>query len=250
MNMPNIGPPPGLEPEGHSISSQGAGQQPVDPTGSSNSANATSNSSDSRQPMLLWCEADPSQHAESIEALAQNFRHQRFLYFQTPVKLTRWLFEQRRGHVTPWSVLVVGWREAKPCASAIAAAKSGCTERLRPDARRPQLRHLTGTHQAAPVVNTAVSTMVVILEKVSQETRAKQWALGDGKDCGIKIHVVHSAQQLFSLVGDLLRPQQQRQPGDGQAALPAGASQLSAAHMQEAFRQHQVNPAKVTLISL
>merc|ERR1719158_122167 len=89
----------------------------------------------SRKPlMLLWCRTTTADTHEGLgSVLEQNFRHKRMLHFVTPVKFTRWLFEQPRGRVHPWSVLVAGWREAKPCMNAIYAARTGDTSQLRPD---------------------------------------------------------------------------------------------------------------------
>ncbi|CAE8692575.1 unnamed protein product, partial [Polarella glacialis] len=104
MNWSNIPRPPGLSLQDESAGAASNGSQP-----------------DGCVPVLLWCEVNPTSHSGCIDAVARNFSEQQFMYFQTPVKFTRWLFQQQRGTMKPWAVLVVGWREAKPCAHAIAA---------------------------------------------------------------------------------------------------------------------------------
>lgn len=127
--------------------------------------------------MLLWC--DGKQDEAEMDRLAQHFRHRKVLYFSTPVKFTRWLFQQRRGEVSPWAVLVAGWREAKPCLLAIRAARSGDSNSLRPDARRPQLRTAAGfmpRHRSEDGgLSIAVGKMVVLMEKPQQESRIEAW---------------------------------------------------------------------------
>lgn len=127
-----------------------------------------------KRPMLLWCTANTQDQA-IMQTLGRDFRHQRYLHFQTSVKFTRWLFEQQRGRLQPWSVLVVGWREAKPSMSALLAARSGDTSLLRPDDRRPPLRSPTGGQCVVKPARIAVSHMVVTLESPSQQARALAW---------------------------------------------------------------------------
>lgn len=131
-----------------------------------------------KRPMLLWCTANTREQS-SVQTLACDFRHERYLHFQTAMKFTRWLFQQHRGRLQPWSVLVVRWREAKPAMSALLAARSGETSLLRPDDRRPPLRPATGGEASggskAWGVRIAVSHMVVTLESPAQEARAWDW---------------------------------------------------------------------------
>jgi hypothetical protein len=139
-----------------------------------------------------------------MEELSRHFfRHGRLFYFRTPGKFTRWMFEQRRGSINPWAVLVTGWREAKPCASAIAAARSGCPSGLRPDARLSQLRAPEGGSQQH--VNIAVATMVVLLDSPQRESRAVLWAKGEGaQTTGFQIHIARNLEQLQRCMASLL----------------------------------------------
>mmetsp|Transcript_122977 Transcript_122977/g.309486 ORF Transcript_122977/g.309486 Transcript_122977/m.309486 type:complete len:323 (-) Transcript_122977:221-1189(-) len=155
---------------------------------SSSSYSSSSSSRHDRRDMLLWC---GSREPTRMETLTDQFRHRKILYFPTPVKFSRWLFQQRRGAVTPWSVLVVGWREAKPCMLAIRAALSGDSSQLRPDARRAQLRAPAGIACGARSgggqwadgdrggrghpISIAVGTMIVALDKLQQEPRVLSW---------------------------------------------------------------------------
>mmetsp|Transcript_112698 Transcript_112698/g.291185 ORF Transcript_112698/g.291185 Transcript_112698/m.291185 type:complete len:327 (-) Transcript_112698:89-1069(-) len=95
--------------------------------------------------------------------------------FETADKLIRWLFSQPRGkHVVPWATLVVGWREAKPCAMALGAARSGDVSHLRPDARRPLLQPLAG--EVADEVNLAVRQVIINLSAMPKHTKTKHRA--------------------------------------------------------------------------
>mmetsp|Transcript_15016 Transcript_15016/g.33064 ORF Transcript_15016/g.33064 Transcript_15016/m.33064 type:complete len:275 (+) Transcript_15016:137-961(+) len=58
------------------------------------------------------------------------------LVFSSAISFTRCLFLQPPTSVALNLNLVVGWREAKPCALAIAAVSSGNTSRLRRDGKR------------------------------------------------------------------------------------------------------------------
>jgi len=156
-------------------------------------------------PMVLWCEATPSNECQVMEALGSYYGNPRpqAVHFWTPARFTRWLFGQPRGEVDPWALLIVGWREAKPSAMAIAAARSDDTSSLRPDARRPQLLPLTGTPSAE--VGVAVEAMIIILEQAQHYERVAAWAKDGGRrlaGCDIHVasdiaslqHVVHSLQ--------------------------------------------------------
>uniref|UniRef100_A0A7S0B7D3 Uncharacterized protein n=1 Tax=Pyrodinium bahamense TaxID=73915 RepID=A0A7S0B7D3_9DINO len=86
--------------------------------------------------------------------------------------LIRWLFQQPRGaEVKPWVVLVASWREAKPCAAALAALHTGQTKCLRRDPARPELP------PAGPgPVGIAVACMVVMAADTGEAIRARAWA--------------------------------------------------------------------------
>lgn len=155
-------------------------------------------------PMVLWCEAKPTRQQESMAALATYFGDDvpHFVYFQTPARFTRWLFDQPRGAVVPWAVLVVGWREAKPCAMAIGAARSGDVTPLRPDARRPMLQPVLG--ELSDQVGVAVEAMIIMLEKPEQEARVVMWAnSGGSRIASLDIHVAGDNTSMHSLIASL-----------------------------------------------
>jgi len=153
--------------------------------------------------MLLWCDG---RHEDSgIDELADNFRHRKILHFPTPVKFTRWLFQQRRGDITPWAVLVAGWREAKPCLLAIRAAHTGEVDCLRPDARRPELRSPTSSiwssrRTCESRANIAVAKMIVVVEKPQQELRIQSWIQTEMADLlDFQIELAHSVAEVVEL---------------------------------------------------
>jgi len=133
--------------------------------------------------MFLWCPLPDSSCLPWVEnGLAKNGIEQ-YLRFKSPVAFTRWLFSQRRGAVRPWSVLLVDWRHAKPCSSAVATARSGCLqhlEHLPVDAQRPNLPALTLSNEAEDAsslqpVNAAVCAMIIIVSHGTQACRADHW---------------------------------------------------------------------------
>jgi len=151
------------------------------------------------KPMLVWCmeNADncPTLHGYS---LCDGYRYGTALYFPTAVKFTRWLFRQRRGSISPWCVLLTGWREAQPCAAAIAAARTGETSGLRLDARRPPLQdaEVDLDHQKGGAeVQVAVASMVVIPQQGRQEFNAMRWAAGAWEEANVAVHVLSSGKQ-------------------------------------------------------
>jgi hypothetical protein len=105
--------------------------------------------------------------------------------FSSTASFNHWLFSQSRGDITPWAVLVVGWREAKPCAMAIAAAISGDVRGLRPDAQRPELKPVLRHYTSTTMVRVAVDTMLIISgHKQGQMGKGQtgvypKWALSD-----------------------------------------------------------------------
>jgi len=123
----------------------------------------------SRRPWIIFCGVKASA-CGLYEKQAQEPLH-----FSGSVHFTRWLFAQRRGAVTPWAILVTSWREAKPCALAIAAVRTGRCEGLRLDERRPPLRKCTGTVVPGQPVNVAVSGMIVMLAAKERTLKAADW---------------------------------------------------------------------------
>jgi len=133
--------------------------------------------------MFLWCQQQDEDCLAWVKhELAKNSL-EKYLTFQSPVTFTRWLFSQKRGAVQPWSVLLVHWRDAKPCSSAVAAARSGCLKHLAhlpADAQRPNLPAPTVSKEhvkasALQPANSAVSAMIILVSRGKQEGRAQLW---------------------------------------------------------------------------
>lgn len=158
-------------------------------------------SSSDQELTLVWCVFKETDVPVATSSLPCSHLFQRCVYFSTPVKFTRWLFKKRRGKgVVPWALLVVGWREAKPCMSALKAAMHDDTEHLRPDARRPKLRAKDGRDEEPAAI--AVRAVVVMAESDQQESRALKWSTSD--ECsGMETHVVASDQALETVVNRL-----------------------------------------------
>mmetsp|Transcript_168073 Transcript_168073/g.539729 ORF Transcript_168073/g.539729 Transcript_168073/m.539729 type:complete len:325 (+) Transcript_168073:91-1065(+) len=155
-------------------------------------------------PMVLWCEATPTHETQVMEALVNYYGEQRpqVVHFWTPARFTRWLFEQPRGEVDPWALLIVGWREAKPSAMAIGAARSGVSGQLRPDGRRPVLPPVSGA--PGEQVNVAVEAMVIVLEKPEHADRVSVWARDGGRStAGCDIYVASDAASIHAVVSTL-----------------------------------------------
>lgn len=160
--------------------------------------------------LVIWCEAKPKRTVEDIQAVANVFVNEpwQILQFQTPVQFTRWLFEQPRGNISPWALLMVNWREAKPCAMALAAARNGDVSQLRPDARRPELPMVSGPLPPDRQVGLAVSTMVIMVERPELEARVASWIKGGGnRVSNLDIHVVSDC--------DVRRTAHSPEDGDG-----------------------------------
>lgn len=115
---------------------------------------------------LIWCEGNPDKRKEQMQACASQLslspRH-----FGSPSSFTRWYFEQTGpGQVAKLGpVLVVGWREAKPCGAAIKAALTGNMEGLRNDCKRPQLSQQVR----------AVRVMIILAESSTQGRKVRDW---------------------------------------------------------------------------
>lgn len=170
---------------------------------------------------ILWC-------AESTEAwMEERGGPQRSaavqgsrlgsISFQTVPKFTRWMFKQERGaDLTPWAILVVGWREAKPCVCAVEAAATERVDGLRQDAQR-KLRAATCGRRGSEEVRVAVSTVIIIVENTQQEDRAakfiasrEQHGRANGPEV-VRVLLARTAADLRTLVSALADP-------DGDAA--------------------------------
>jgi len=138
-----------------------------------------------QKPMLLWC-SEATGDSTLMRTVAKEFRHRHYLHFLTAVKFTRWLFEQHRGCITPWAILVAGFREAKPCMTAMVASQSGDTSKVRADQRRAALRsplrprdNWRDPASVSQTTKIAVGAFVVVLDiPAEQKVRAVAWAGG------------------------------------------------------------------------
>ncbi|CAJ1374282.1 unnamed protein product [Effrenium voratum] len=138
---------------------------------------STSTSSISRGPSkqtqtasdVLWCESSIFAKPPECAAAAS---------FCSPAAFSRWLFTSaatRRNEARAESGaqaprgarLLVGWREAKPCASALKAAMTGNTRGLRIDDTRPKSWDCEKAKEL-------VRAMVIICEPHLKE-RAQDW---------------------------------------------------------------------------
>mmetsp|Transcript_52239 Transcript_52239/g.125811 ORF Transcript_52239/g.125811 Transcript_52239/m.125811 type:complete len:247 (+) Transcript_52239:3-743(+) len=124
------------------------------------------------------------------------------LFFQTSVWFIRWLFEPPcpSERITSPKTLVVGWREAKPCTQAILARRTGDTRGLRPDQKRPAFQPLHAETGECSLrgKETAIQTVIVVVDGERQEARALKWAR-DGHE-GLDVHVVSTPSAFRSLL--------------------------------------------------
>lgn len=136
---------------------------------------------------MLWCSRstrkwgdDSEQRSELLSGLRYEACGLRSSTFPSATQFSRWLFAQERGpDVVPWSVLIVGWREAKPCVKAIDAAATGKDGNLREDSRRILRRASEGPGD----VRVAVGMVIILAEHDSTVERA-----GDFLKCRIEDH--------------------------------------------------------------
>jgi len=152
---------------------------------------------------LVLCLANSSEYMAPLESMAEVFQMNPLIHLQTSVKFTRWLFQQPRGSITPQTTLIVGWREAKPCVSAIMAASTGCTEGLRPDDRRPQLNPVCESPKSGGRVQVAVQTLIILLETSKQRGRTLAWAKSFKDDLSLDVLVARNMAHLQMLVASL-----------------------------------------------
>lgn len=118
-------------------------------------------------PKLLWCEGS-MERGKHVQDLAQRFCQGKYSHFRSAANFTRWLFVQGiRSVEEPRAVLVVGWREAKPCGSGLRSLFTGDTEGLRSDGKRPELE------MAAQAC--LVKAVIVLAESEKHYRRAKDW---------------------------------------------------------------------------
>lgn len=109
---------------------------------------------------LVGCFGQGSTHEALFDKLGvENFR--------TAGHFARWLFEQPRTS-PPGGILVASWREAKACSSAIQAAITGDTSKLRRDHKR---RELSPCRNPYP----AVDTILIIPLTEQSKTELPKW---------------------------------------------------------------------------
>mmetsp|Transcript_2609 Transcript_2609/g.6086 ORF Transcript_2609/g.6086 Transcript_2609/m.6086 type:complete len:229 (+) Transcript_2609:73-759(+) len=144
-------------------------------------------------PLLIVCHEDPGCINRSQTAAVRR-RFDAVLYFPTAPSFTRWLFSQERGDVVPWCVLLTGWREARPCAAAISAVRSGKSGNLRIDAKRPTLREPRGGDTSR--IGTAVAAMIVSVSRGRQEQVASEWAPEGSAMAGLPLQIANSDGQV------------------------------------------------------
>jgi len=119
----------------------------------------------------------------------------------------RWLFEQPRGGVIPSVILACEWRKLKPCLSAIAAACTGKTSKLRPDALRPQLPELLpGLPGMAGGAKVAVKTVITIAPKDISRCQLKSLQAMLPPSTGIVVHVFQESDAWCEAVQVLMQP--------------------------------------------
>lgn len=147
------------------------------------------------RPTVVWCACDNSVEPSSI--IRGCSPSPDLLMMDTPVSFTRWLVEQPRGQVTPWSILVVGWRSTKPCASAILAAHTGDISGLRPDKKRCFLSSAKGQG----LVKTAVAAIIVALDSDDLEPRVSKWGEMSGlSTSGCDVYISRGDAELQEIV--------------------------------------------------
>eukprot|EP00440_Ansanella_granifera_P058799 gb/GFBE01063734.1/.p1 GENE.gb/GFBE01063734.1/~~gb/GFBE01063734.1/.p1 ORF type:complete len:285 (+),score=48.59 gb/GFBE01063734.1/:1-855(+) len=150
-------------------------------------------------PRLLWCEGNADKRTEQTKALKERFCHSSFSHFGSPSNFTRWLFEQGAGSVIESSaVLVVGWREAKPCGAAITAAITGNTDGLRKDCKRPELWE-------AGRDSNVVKAMIIIPESQKHIKRAADWIQSESAlRQGVDLQLALDPSQLVNVLDKYL----------------------------------------------
>jgi len=151
------------------------------------------------QSTIVWCQEAlpdwlPAKFATSVCAPA--------LFFPASTSLIRWLFEPPHPSegVMTQKTLVVGWREAKPCAQAIFALRTGDTHGLRPDQKRWASRPLLGANSECLCreKEKAILTIIVVVDGPRQEARARKWATGSIDS--VDVHVASTPRALLSLL--------------------------------------------------
>mmetsp|Transcript_59374 Transcript_59374/g.143333 ORF Transcript_59374/g.143333 Transcript_59374/m.143333 type:complete len:295 (+) Transcript_59374:64-948(+) len=150
-------------------------------------------------PAVVVCQES---YAQALQLAIHKLGYHNFLYFATGVEFMRWFFGWYRDGGRAISILVTGWREAKPCAAAIHAIRTGCVDHLRPDAKRPQLTACDGSKGGTDAIgdttaNVAIGHMMVVILPHGQSTelmerqekKAAKWAASDDAS-GLNVDIV------------------------------------------------------------
>jgi len=139
---------------------------------------ATADSAPSHpETLLVWCEAEPPGGEDAVKDLGWDFSDGRCIHLHSIEAFTRWLFEQERGvHVVPSAILVCGLREAKLCAKALLAARTGDASRLRASVKRESTRRTPGRKsEVSGLYNIAVGAIVCVGDDDSQISKLQEW---------------------------------------------------------------------------
>lgn len=202
---------------------------------------------------LLWCAAELQEDELFAAAarLSSCVPSERQVDLRTPTVFTRWLFGQPRGNgVVPSIALVVGWREAKPCLAAIASARSGILEGLRPDSQRPPLRPAEMLPGGGDQVQVVVGTMIVVAGSRAAAIRIKKWA-ADISDVVIRV-LAPAAAAAAAVPRDscpaqvICRPPGLKLPSPPGLGLLAAPASKPSVVPSELPHEHMVGPAAPT----
>jgi len=137
-------------------------------------------------PKVIVCQETSA--SEKLQPVMRKLGYRDIVYFSSAQVLARWLINRHHdGDI----ILVTGWREAKPCAAAIRAVRSGHVERLRPDAKMPHLTVREGNKGGMDAVagsnaSDAIGRMVVVVPNGQnpemlkrQRAKAAKWATSE-----------------------------------------------------------------------
>lgn len=185
--------------------------------------------------MVVICQS-PTVSEDVLNITIEAFGHDNILCFNSSVEFIRWLFGQCADEPGRKATLVTGWREAKPCVSAFQATRSGCTEHLRPDAKRPEIRMQEGAPaEGGGGVDFEQLIVVPSIEQSNsvqkrQQAKAMKWKWAQSEEVSsesLNINVATTVNELASfLVQKTLEPEKAGGEGRGALALPINASEL------------------------
>lgn len=156
-----------------------------------------------KKPMVLWCSEGVCFSNSLGRKTSEYFPQVAFLHFTSAVMFARWMFEQPRGAVMPHALLVVSWRTAKPCASAITAARTGRIGKLRLDDQRVELQQVVGRCSKTGV---KVCIDCIIIALGPADGLRQNWSQDESiRNVGCPVGIARGAEHLFSMLGNWLR---------------------------------------------